>query len=475
MRLPPLLLALSGLATAAQLTHMNGRPVNVVRPAAFSRPSELKEASHVARFEAIDSTGSQSHNFLKSALAVNRAPAAQAPFSEAVIAIRQGRIYSSKLAIGSQIFDLIMDTGSSDTWVASEHYICDDGFGHDIGQDDCLFGPAYTPSPTSQSVPGLTFNISYADGEFLDGQFVHENVALGGLEVEKQQIAIIDRAFWFGDNKSSGLMGLAYPELTNSFPNGNVSRGNGQNYESLMFSLIRTRKTDPLFSIALDRTSQPISEGGVIAIGGLPPGVAYHSPWAVTPIELFQLLPSDNQEFTFYAIGIQGIAVGKLSDSRKFRRSAKFLNAHSKPQEPKIEKRFLRPRQGAPVDLVFPIQFIVDSGTTLNYLPAYYSEAIAAAYEPPAVYNWLDGLYHVQCNATVPYLAFQIGGQMLQIPPQDMIFQWNGTGTGGQPFCYTGFADASQGINVLGGPFMKNVISVFDIGGARMHFAQRWY
>jgi hypothetical protein len=73
----------------------------------------------------------------------------------------------------------------------------------------CDFGPLYTVSKTFKQIPDENFNITYGDGEFLNGIMGTEKVTLADVEVT-QEVALINFAAWDGDGITSGLVGLAY-------------------------------------------------------------------------------------------------------------------------------------------------------------------------------------------------------------------------------------------------------------------------
>lgn len=119
-------------------------------------------------------------------------------------------------------------------------------------------------------------------------------------------------------------------------------------------------------------------------------------------------------------------------------------------------------------DTNFPV--IVDSGTTLMYLPPQVAEAVNELFDPPAVYIEEEGVFETDCDATVPTFAIRIGGTDFYINSKDLLL----TGDAGyDPYtggCITG-VQASQGTYILGDVFHKNVIAVYDIGGEEMRFA----
>lgn len=150
--------------------------------------------------------------------------------STGLISLYEGEEFATGITIGGQSFQVIVDTGSSDTWVVESDFLCVDVQTEEpLNQTDCGFGPAYTSTSTFQQIPNVNFNITYGmdltsflfprlirafigDGEFLSGIFGYENTTLAGLTVN-QTIALVDYAAWFGDTVTSGLLGLAYPAL----------------------------------------------------------------------------------------------------------------------------------------------------------------------------------------------------------------------------------------------------------------------
>lgn len=72
-----------------------------------------------------------------------------------------------------QTFDLPIDTASSDTWIASNNFTCEDYI------DDCDPHALYTP--TSSFVPlNASLNNQYGDGE-ITGEFGTDTVTIGGV------------------------------------------------------------------------------------------------------------------------------------------------------------------------------------------------------------------------------------------------------------------------------------------------------
>ena len=144
-----------------------------------------------------------------------------------------GRVYMTNVTIGGSYYTLVIDTGSSDTWVASSSFACISRLTQTpLPQSACGFSTLYdqTLSPTYELGIKDGFEVNYTDGEFLSGDLGTEDLILGGLGI-KQVIGVVEKGWWIGDGISSGLMGLAYSGLASGV---DVKR---LNYTGTIFSL----------------------------------------------------------------------------------------------------------------------------------------------------------------------------------------------------------------------------------------------
>jgi hypothetical protein len=121
---------------------------------------------------------------------------------------------------------------------------------------------------------------------------------------------------------------------------------------------------------------------------------------------------------------------------------------------------------------------IVDSGTNTNVFPPDTAAAINALFDPPAVVltdPGAIGSYTVDCNAKPPKLGIKIGGQMFFHNGEDLIIhQGDGNPCLSAVESNTIFDSLGSGaLNILGDAFLKNVVSVFDVGNSEMRFAAR--
>ncbi|KAF1976734.1 hypothetical protein BU23DRAFT_596729 [Bimuria novae-zelandiae CBS 107.79] len=120
-----------------------------------------------------------------------------------------GRVCMTSITLASQPYTIIIDTGSSDTWVASSSFVC------------------------------------------------KQDMAV------RQTIGVVERGWWMGDCISSGLVGLAYATLASNYRD--------LNYTIVPFSLFEAHSLPSMFTLALSRPhpSSPHG-GGLLAIGGIP-------------------------------------------------------------------------------------------------------------------------------------------------------------------------------------------------------------
>jgi hypothetical protein len=180
-----------------------------------------------------------------------------------------------------------------------------------------------------------------------------------------------------------------------------------------------------MFSMAIQRGSA----GGYIAFGGLPP-VTFNQTFAKTPIQV--LSAGGSSQRTFYTI---------TPDALVYTKSAKTQTS----------------------------QYIVDSGTTLVYLPTSLAKTINGLFSPKATLDSSQGVYTVNCNAKAPALGVKIGGTTFQINAKDMIL------SDPSGICISGIQDGGSGPYILGDVFLQSVVAVFDVGATEMRFAVHNY
>jgi hypothetical protein len=371
-----------------------------------------------------------------------------------LLSINAGSVFVAPLDAGGETFYVVIDTGSSDTWLINNKYTCVDPTDSEvIDESQCGFGPTYSVSAAAKQIDNRNFNISYADGERLNGQMITEDLTFAGITVENQTMGLVTYAGWYGDGVSSGLVGLAYASLTNQYsgsePDADIA-GLTIPYDPILTSMFNDNLTAPIFSIALNRdvSRSAVSAGGVLAVGGIP-NIPHGSAWASANISVIGVDATTGQpEYQFYAIRVDGWAVSK-NQNADF--DVKMTGNTRKT-----------PLLGAPTRNV-----IVDSGTSLIYAPSAVAAGLAAAFDPPATVSSSTGLHEVACNATVPLFGVVVSSKVFYMNRLDLIIDTE------YGFCIMGVQDNNGGLTIVGDVFMRNVLTVFDVGAAQVRFSAR--
>lgn len=330
-------------------------------------------------------------------------------------------------------------------------YQCENSLGGNTTEAYCKFGETYDPSSSFTPIADENFRISYADGETLTGILVYEKVTLANITVYNQTIGVVDTARWNGDGVSSGIIGLAYPALTSAFNGTNItadSRSSQVQYDPLFTSMYSQGDVDSLFTLTMKRGNG----SSTLAIGGLPPAEPGFENLEFTsvPIEIMMLNPGQNPAFSkqnsYYTITPDGFAYKNATSSGNLTASYGSTGLET-------------------LSTKYPT--IVDSGTSLIYLPQAQVLYINAAFDPPTTLDQETGYDVIPCNATAPEFGVIIGGTTFYINAKDMVLDI-GLESG---MCVSGVQNGGGAVNILGDVFLRNVIAVFDVGSAQMRFA----
>ncbi|KAH8885040.1 acid protease [Thozetella sp. PMI_491] len=334
---------------------------------------------------------------------------------------------------------MILDTASSDTWAVPSTFRCFDVSSNEVPQDSCGFGPLYDWGFQYGRVsPEEHMYIRYGDGQTVTGPMGYSDISVGNLTIKKQQVCLANTTYWRGNNITTGLIGLGYPALTSAFTGADgdsQSPANQVEYSPVFKSMIDQGLVVPFFTVAVSRNSS----GGVIAFGSTPyiSGLDYTTV-AYLPILITRL--SDNPrtayEYSFYTIVPDGWKWDMTTDLAEF-------------------------------------PFIIDTGTTLCYLPPRLALAINQAFKPPGVYLWMYGAYFTSCTARAPTVAVILNKTPFFINPMDLIYRNLKDPLTG--LCMTGIANGGSGPYILGDVFMQNVMATYDIGKSQMRFTGRQY
>ncbi|KAJ7933949.1 aspartic peptidase A1 [Mycena leptocephala] len=330
--------------------------------------------------------------------------------------------YFGTVNIGTppQPFNVILDTGSSDLWVADSNCInCD-------GQT-----PLYTPQKSSsfQQEQQTVTPITYGSGK-VAGFVSSESVSMGNFSLTKQGFLSVEQITnGLLSGSVSGIMGLAFDGIssthTTPFWEGLVSSGQLDAPE-MSFWLTRFHGA---------KKPQEEEPGGSFILGGT------NSSLFQGEIEFIDMTgPSD----TFWLLSVSAVTV-----------------------------------QGKSADVVTGANALaaIDTGTTLIGGPTDDVNAIWAAIPGSATVPSMPGFFQFPCSTTLN-ISMAFGGKLWPIAPADMNL---GQGSGGT-MCLGAIFDLTLGSNieansgnpswVVGDTFLKNVYSVYRQKPPSVGFAQ---
>lgn len=181
-----------------------------------------------------------------------------------------GTQYAVEALFNGHQMSLLIDTGSSDTWAVQRDFHCVDYSGEFLPQETCGFGATYPETfQYGFTDPETHMFIQYGDGEIVTGPMGFSDVSIGNVTIARQQVCLANTTYWYGNNYTSGLLGLAFPALTNAYlgEESDHDFGNAVQYSPLFTSMVNQGLVDPVFSIAIDRNAST----GMLAFGGIAP------------------------------------------------------------------------------------------------------------------------------------------------------------------------------------------------------------
>jgi hypothetical protein len=351
------------------------------------------------------------------------------------------------VTFGNQQRELIVDTGSSDTWMPVQGFECLNlTTAHPQPQAACAFPPPISTPKQFVQIPNAHINASYGGGEYILGKTGLSPITIGkNLHIPLQQVNLVTTAAYDGDNITSGILGLAYSAFTSVFVGTNASLDNLTINHSLYSPVVQTLSTEGLldediFAIALSRDSSKTGTAGLLDFGRVPDvndlRVNASAHFVRTPIRPYDKIDGLTEAFVAYRIKVDAVetTAGQITNSSAL--------------------------------------YIVDTGTTVNFLPTNVVTALIRAFDPPVFsIPGLAGLA-ANCTAKAPQHGFTIAGETLWINPADLLVSLPGLPQG---TCVLGIQDAGAGAFLLGDTFLRNVVAVFDIGNEEMRFSSRMY
>lgn len=323
--------------------------------------------------------------------------------------------YSTNVQIGTppQDVELLLDTGSSDTWV----------FTPNSKYTGATQGPnSFFDESQSSTWNGNNsdFHITYGIGQ-VSGKWGTDHLSIGGATIENLSIGLAESS-----DSAHGIVGIGRPEAE-------ITNVDGSNYVNLPLKLYQDGHINsPAFSLYLDEAN---SENGSILFGAVD-----HSKYTG------QLVSMDVSHPVHYGVTLNSIHAQGIANTNI---------------------------------LAKPMTAILDSGSTLSYLPN------------TAIINLHNNLnanpsfsigqrYYCDCNIT-DYLQFDFAGQTLRVPNYQFltpIGQVVNSRVANIAFphnsCLVGFETAPQGSDyvLLGDNVLRSAYIVYDPAHSKIALAQ---
>ena len=330
-------------------------------------------------------------------------------------------LYYANISLGSPAQDLqvSVDTGSSDLWVNSANSpICSK-------QNYCQGGTYSQADSKSVKVVNNDFNISYVDGSGASGDYLSDTLEFAGQTLQSFQ-------FGLGSQSTStmGVLGIGYSSLEVQ-----VNRAGDKAYNNLPLALKSAGKTETAaYSLWLNDLD---ASTGQLLFGGVDSG-KYEGQLTTVPIL--------GQQGGFYelAVAMSGITLGGKN---------------------------MAGSGGLPIGVV------LDSGTSLIYLP---NDIVNNIYNQVDV-SFEGGQAYAYCEdaKSSEQLSFTFSGKTINVPMNELYISLGEDSRGrpvtfqnGKEACIFGIAPSNGGTSLLGDTFLRSAYVVYDLENNEISLAQ---
>lgn len=357
---------------------------------------------------------------------------------ELVEITNQQSFYSVQLNIGSpfQQVEVLVDTGSSDSWITgSDNPYCLGNRNSQIlpnNQIDCSQYGTFNKSESStwsQNETAPPFFISYGDTTFASGVWGQDQLHLEDINITGLSFAVANRT-----NSTVGLLGVGLPSLEVT----NAGR-NGYQYDNFPMILKRSGATrSSAYSLYLNSLDE---EHGSILFGAVDNSKYTGSLYTIPLINTLQNYGYDKP--IQFEVTLQGIGLSKDAN-------------------------------GSNITLTTTkIPVLLDSGTTLTYLPKPILDYLADNIN--ATFSQSHGYYVVPCNSDGSssssfddntHLVFDFGGFHIDTPLRDYLINIS------RNRCILGIIPQDSNSGILGDTFLSHAYVVYDLERLEISMAQ---
>lgn len=336
-------------------------------------------------------------------------------------------LYYADISLGTpaQQIQVSIDTGSSDLWVNSAtSSLCSSS------QQPCEGGTYSRSSSSTSRVINQNFNISYVDGSGAAGDYIGDKLQFAGVTVN-------DFQFGVGQTSSStmGVLGIGYSVLEVQ-----VNRAGGQPYPNLPQALVNGGHINSnAYSLWLNDLDA--SEGSIL-FGGVD-SAKYQGQLTTVPV-LGQNIGNGQTLYYELAVALSGVSFGgkDVSGSNNL-----------------------------------PIAVVLDSGTSLIYLP----DAIVSNIYKQVNVQYQGGTAYAYCEDanSGKTLSFTFSGKTINIPASELYISVGQDQYGrplqfpnGKEACIFGIAPSGGSTPLLGDTFLRSAYVVYDLQNNQISLAQ---
>ncbi|KAI0160656.1 acid protease [Xylariaceae sp. FL1272] len=327
--------------------------------------------------------------------------------------------YFATVTVGTppQNLTLQLDTGSSDIWVPSTE-ACD-ALESSVGSDtQCTLGSYEHSDSDTYKLVNNDFSISYVDGSSSQGDYITETFAIGDVSLTNMTMGLADTT-----DIPYGLVGVGYK----------TNEASDTIYNNLPVVMFNEGKINTIaYSLWLNDLD---ASTGSIMFGGIDTD-KYQGDLIRVDVQPDSRLNTDT--ITSFIVQLSG------------------LTAHSSSGDDSLGG-------------TFPVSVVLDSGTTLSYLPTELADDIYN--EVGAVFY--QGVPLVPCSLADKegYFAFAFGGDdgpVIQVGLDELVldaglgkFQ---SGTyNGEEACEFGIFNTTEAPYLLGDTFLRSAYVVYDL------------
>lgn len=227
-----------------------------------------KSQSGSFKLTRVDTTPNTGYLSVASRLSSLQLKPSQQGFGNVSVVDRKANQYSIDVLLNGSPMKLLLDSGSSDTWIRGANFTCSNP---NVTGPSCGLGPAYPELDfPGGHITGQHFYISPNDNETVAGLLGFMDVEVAGITVHGQEIGLASAGTWNGDNVTSGVLGLAYPSLTSAYYGDDLSDNSLEDmtlYSPVFTSMMMGDQVESYWCLSLDRNST----SGTVSFGEMPP------------------------------------------------------------------------------------------------------------------------------------------------------------------------------------------------------------